>query len=123
MKTLGRILIILIAAFVVIGAVYAFSQTAAAQTLTGNAAEMGPMEDRPAPSTFTNDQSILSNQLGSRPEGGGEGRGDLQTLGQNLLKIAAIVAAVQVLWLIGRWMKLAAELALWRVRGNPSCSS
>ena len=105
MKMLSRVLIILMAAFAVIGATYAISQTAAARTLTGSAAEMGQIEDRPAPFALTNDQSTLSTQFGSHPDGGGEGRDGWQTLGQNLLKIAVIVAAVQVVWSIGRWLK------------------
>ena len=123
MKTAGHILIILIAALVVAGATYAISQTAAAQTLTGNATEMGQTEDRPAPSDLVNGQSALPNELSGRPDGGPEGRGGLETLGQNLLKIAVIVAAVQVLWSIGRWMKLATAALTRKDRLNPSRST
>jgi heme A synthase len=119
MKTLGRILIILIVAFIVTGATYAILQTAVAQALTGNATEMGQMEDRPAPSDFANGQSALSNELGGRLEG----RGGLVTLEQNLLKIAAIVAAVQVLWSIGRRLKLATASLVRQDRLKPSRSS
>jgi hypothetical protein len=65
-----------------------------------------------------NGQSALSNET-DRPEG----RGGFETLGQNLLKIAAIVAVVQVLWSIGRWVKLAMASSLRKSRLSPSRSS
>ena len=57
MKTLGRILIILIAALIVIGATYALSQTTASQALVGQPMGQGEAGDRSAPSDFANGQN------------------------------------------------------------------
>ncbi len=117
MKTASHILIILIAVLVVSGATYAILQTAAAPALTGNAMELGQMEDRPAPPDLVNGQGVLSNE----PDGPA-GRGGLEALGQNLFKIAAMVAAVQLLRSIGRWLKRTAASLTRQDRLNPSHS-
>ena len=57
MKTLCRILIILIAAFVVIGATYALSQTTAVSTLVGQQPGMSEIEGRTEPPDWANDAS------------------------------------------------------------------
>jgi hypothetical protein len=100
MKTLGRILIILLAAAIVSGGAFALLQTSAAQALVGqpigSSSENG---NRPAPPDFANGQG-----------GGHDDRGgSWATVGQNLLEIAAIIVAVQVLWSIGRWINRMAE--------------
>ena len=106
MKTLGRILIILLAALVVIGATYAFSQTTAFSALAGQTMGEGETGDRPEPPDLANGQSELPSEAGEPPAGGLEGRGgSWETVGRNLLQIAAMVAAVQVVWSIGRWLK------------------
>ena len=120
MKALGPILIILIAALAVIGATYALSQTTAATALVTSSPGVGEAGDRPALSNFANGQSAPSGTPGIRPEGGSEGRGELQTLGQNLLKIAAVVAVVQVLWSSARWLKRAAASLTRKDRLSPS---
>jgi hypothetical protein len=102
MKALGRILIILFAAAVVMGGAYALLQTSAAQALVGQ--PMGVGGDRQSPPGFANGQDNQAGAMIGRPEGGREGSG-LDTLGQNLLKIVAIVVAVQGLWSIGRWLR------------------
>ena len=124
MKTLSRILIILIAALVVIGAAYAISQTAATQTLIGNATETGQMEDRPAPSDLANSQSTAPDEVSGRPPGGPEGGGgQIETVGRNLLIIAGMIAAVQLLWSIGRRWKLATASLMRKDRLNPGRNS
>ncbi len=109
MKTLGRILIILLAAAMVIGGVYALAQTSTAQTLVGQPiGQGGPdiqggFEGQTGTSDFTNGQ-------GGLPGGDREGHGgSWVTVGQNLLEIAAVVAAVQVVWSIGRMIKQSVE--------------
>jgi hypothetical protein len=107
MKTLGRILIILIAALAVIGATYALSQTSAVLALVsqpmGEGSENG---NRPARPDFANGQGAPAGEMRGDHDGGG---GSWETVGRNLIQIAAIVAAVQVVWSIGRKIKRSAE--------------
>ncbi len=94
MKTLGRILIILLVTLMVIGVTYALSQTTAASTLASQA-----MGDRPT--LPSNGQGIFTGEHSGGP--GGEQSGMAwQTVLENLLKMSVIVAIVQVLWFIGR---------------------
>lgn len=119
MKTLGRILIILIAVFVVVGATYAISQTAAVQALVGQPMERGAAGDRPAPPDFASGQNNPAGEMNGRPAGGREGGGgQIETLGRNLLKLGAIVVAVQVLWPIGRRVKLTIASLVRKNRSN-----
>ncbi len=105
MKTLGRILIVLLVALIVISAVYALAQTSAVRALVDQPMDSGSPGDRPMPSGFANGQGEPTGELVNRPEGGSEGRDGWQTLAQNLLKMAVVVAVVQVLWSIGRWVQ------------------
>jgi hypothetical protein len=95
MKTLGRIVMILIAAVMIIGATYAISQTTAAQALVGQSMGQSGIEGQSTPPDFANGQ-------GAARGGDHEGSG-----GRNLLEIAAIIVAVQIVWSIGRRMKRA----------------
>lgn len=123
MKTLGRILIILIAAAVVGGVTYAVSQTSAAQALIGQSRGNSGTEDRPTRPDFVPDQSELPGEMNTRPVDGPEGRGGIETLGRNLLKIAVIVATVQVLWTIGRRLRPTAASLMRNDRLNPNRNS
>lgn len=121
MKTLGRILIILIAAFIVSGATYALSQTMAVSALVGQPLGEGESQDRPAPPSFAAGQSGLPSETGERPAGGPAGRGgSWEIAGRNLLYIAALVAAVQVLWSIGGRLKLTAASLVRKDWLNPN---
>jgi hypothetical protein len=100
MKTVGRILIILMAVLIVVSATYAIAQTSSAQALVGQPMGLGASEDRLPP----NGQNNLAGETNGRPEDSHEG-GGLETVGQNLLKITAVIVAVQVLWSIGRRVK------------------
>jgi len=123
MKTLGRILMILIAALAVIGATYALSQTSAVSALVGQPMEMGETGERAAPPGFANGQSGLLSEAGERSAGGTEGRGgSWETVGRNLLITIALIAAVQVLWSIGRWLKRTAASLTRKDRLNPGRS-
>ena len=106
MKTLGRILIILLAAAIVIGGTYALSQTTAFSTLVGQPMGEGESTGRSGPPDFTNGQGAPAGEMRGDHDGRG---GSWETAGRNLLQIAAIVAAVQVVWSIGRWIKRSAE--------------
>ena len=107
MKTLGRILIILLAAAIVIGGTYALLQTSAGQVLVGQPMGQGGPNGQAGQPDFANGQGA---QLGERRGGEHEGRGgSWETVGRNQIQITAIVAAVQVLWSIGRWIKRSAE--------------
>jgi amino acid transporter len=107
MKTLGRILIILLAAAIVIGGAYALLQSSVAQVLVGQPTGQSNGEGQAGPPDFANGQGGLASQVRG---GDREGRsGSWATVGQNLLEIAAIIVAVQVLWSIGRWIKRTAE--------------
>jgi hypothetical protein len=110
MKTLGRILIILLAAAIVIGGTYALSQTTAFSALIGQPLGEGETGERPAPPDMADGQSALPGEASERPAGGPEGSGgSWETVGRNLLQIAAIIVVVQVVWLIGRRIKRLAE--------------
>jgi hypothetical protein len=107
MKTVGRILIILMVALIVVGATYAVSQASATQALIGQPIGQGASEDRPALSGFANGQNAPAGEMrGSEREGRG---GSFEIVWQNLLKIAAVVMVVQIVWSIGQRMKRAAE--------------
>lgn len=124
MKPLGRILIILIAAFVVIGATYALSQTTAVSTLIGQPQGMGELAGPSGSPDWANGASGQPGAVNSRPEGGPEGRGgSWETVGRNLLYIAAIVVAVQVLWSSGRRLKRAIASPARRNQLSPSRGS
>ena len=121
MKTLGRILIILLAAAVVIGGAVALLQTSAAQALVGQPMGRGELEGRSGPPDFANGQGAPAGEPGFRQGGGPEGRsGSWETVGRNLLEIAAIVAVVQLLWSIGRWLKRTTASPTRKDRLNPS---
>lgn len=110
MKTVGRILIILLAAAVIIGGTYALLQTSAGQALVGQPMGEGETGERPAPPDLADGTSALPSEAGERPAGGSEGSGgSWETVGRNLLQIVAIVAAAQVLWSIGRMIKRMAK--------------
>jgi hypothetical protein len=118
MKTLGRILIILIAALAVSGATYALSQTTAVTTLVGQPMDLGESEGRSGPPDFSSGQGELP---GEARGGDREGRsGSWETVGRNLLQIAAIVAAVQIMWSSGRWIKRTAASFTRKDRLSPS---
>jgi hypothetical protein len=92
MKTLGRILIILLAAAIVIGGAYALLPSSAGQALVGQPIGSGSENgNRVAPPDFANGQA-----------GHDEHGGSWTTVAQNFLEIAAVVVAVQVVWSIGR---------------------
>ena len=91
MKTLGRILIILLVALTLVGVTYALSQTTAASALAGQS-----MGDRPTPPS--NGQGTFTGE----PNGGEQSGLAWQSVLENLLKMVGIVALVQVLWFIGR---------------------
>jgi hypothetical protein len=103
MKTIGRIVIILIAALMVIGVTYAISKTSAAQTLVGQPMGQSGIEGQSGPPDFANGQCAARGG-----DHGGSG-GSWETVGRNLLEMMVIVAAVQVLWSIGRRIKRMAE--------------
>jgi hypothetical protein len=104
MKTLGRILIILIAAAVVIGVSAAILQTSAAQALVGQPSGFGGENgNRPTPPGFANG---LQGEMRGNREGQG---GSWETVIRNFVIMAVIVGAVQVMWSIGRKIKRSAE--------------
>ena len=117
MKTLGRILMILIAALAVIGATYALSQTTVFSALVGQPMGGSELEGRSGPPDFANGQNAQPGEMRGGPDGSG---GSWGTVGRNLLEIAAIVAAVQLLWSIGRWLKRTAAAPTRSDRLNPS---
>jgi hypothetical protein len=121
MKTLGRILIILLVAAIVVGGTYALLQTSLAQALAGQPLGSGSENgNSPALSDFANGQGAPTSEMrGGDHEGGS---GSWETVGRNLLEIAAIVAAVQVAWSIGRWLKRTAAALTRKDRLNPSRS-
>ena len=124
MKTLGRILIILLAAAVVIGGAVALLQTSPAQALVGQPMGRGELEGRSGPPDFANSQGAPAGEPGFRQGGGPEGRsGSWESVGRNLLEIAAIIAAVQIVWSIGRRLKLAKASLVRKGRLNPKRSS
>jgi hypothetical protein len=104
MKTLGRILIILLVAAIMVGGTYALLQTSLAQALAGQPMGSGSENgNRPALSDFANGQGAPTSEMrGGDREGGS---GSWETVGRNLLEIVVIVAAVQVVWSIGRWLR------------------
>jgi hypothetical protein len=123
MKTLGRILIILIAALAVIGVTYALSPTTAFSTMVGLPMDEGETGDRPAPPDLADGQTGLLSEVGERPAGGPEGSGgSWETVGRNLLQMAAIVTTIQVLWSIGRWLKRTFASLMRKNRLDPSRS-
>ena len=97
MKTIGRILIILLAAAIVIGGAYALLQTSAAQALVSQPMGQGGFEDQAGPLDFANGQDAR--------QGGEHGGGSWITVINNLIEIAAVVVSVQVVWTIGRRIK------------------
>jgi hypothetical protein len=106
MKTLGRILIILLAASIVMGGTYVLLQTPVAQALVGQPIGGGEPESRSGPPEWANGTNSPSGAVGDHPGGDHEGRGgSSETLGRNLLQIAAIVAVAQVVWSIGRRLR------------------
>ena len=122
MKTAGRILIILFAAAVVIGVSAAVLQTSAAQTLAGQPMASGSENgNHPALSDFASGQGAPTGEMrGGDHEGRG---GSWKIVGRNLLEIAAIVAAVQIVWSIGRRLKWANASHVRADRLNPNRSS
>jgi hypothetical protein len=107
MKTLGRILIILLVAAVVIGGTYALLQTSAGQALVGQPMGQTGLDGQARPPDFANGQNGMTNmERGGDHEGGS---GTWETMVRNLFEMALIVAAVQVVWTIGRKIKRLAE--------------
>jgi hypothetical protein len=103
MKTVGRILIILLAAAIVIGGAYALGQTSAGQTLVGQSmGEGGESGDRLTPPDFANGQGAPLGEMRGGREGNG---GSWTTVARNLIVVTLIVAAVQVVWSIGRRLR------------------
>jgi hypothetical protein len=115
MKTIGRILSLLITAFVVIGVTYAISQTTAAQSLIGN--QIGPdgNEGRALPAELGSGQGNLPAGVSGRLEEGGS---PVVTLGRNLLIVGTMVLVVQLLRLFGRELKSIAAATPWK--GGPT---
>jgi hypothetical protein len=100
MKTLGRILIIVLAVAIISGGAYALLQTSTAQALVGQPIGSGSENrNRLALPDFSNGQG----------GGYGERGGSWATIEQNLLEMVAIIAAVQAVWSIGRGIKRMAE--------------
>ncbi len=116
MKTIGRIVILLVAAFIVVGVTYALSQTAMAQALIGN--RMGPDGNagQALPAEFGSGQGSLPGAVTGRPDGGPDGGGfQAATLGQNLLMVGTVVVVVQLLRLFGLELKSIAAGATQKV--------
>jgi hypothetical protein len=103
MKTFGRIVIILIAALMIIGATYAISQMTATQALVGQPMGQSGIEGQAGPPNFANGQGAARGG-----DHGGSG-GSWEAVRRNLLEMMVIVAAVQGLWMIGRRIKRTAE--------------
>jgi large-conductance mechanosensitive channel len=104
MKTLGRILIILLAAAIVIGGAYALLQSSAGQALVGQPIGLGGENgNRP---DFANGQDAQFGERRGEREGHG---GSWAEVVSNFIKIAVVVVAVQVVWSIGRTIKRSAE--------------
>ncbi len=101
MKMLGRILIILLAAAIVIGGAYALLQTSTAQALVGQPTGQGNFEGQAGQPDFANGQTASLGEGRRNRESGGS----WATVGRNLLEMVAIIGAVQVLWSIGRRLK------------------
>lgn len=101
MKTLGRILIILLAAAIVIGGTYALSQTTAFSALAGRPMGESESEERPTPPDFADGQGVRGEREGNS--------GSWTTVARNLIAVTLIVAAVQIVWSIGRRIKRSAE--------------
>jgi hypothetical protein len=99
MKTLGRILIILLAAAIVISGASALLQTGAAQALVGQPMSQGDSDGQAGPPDFANGQG------GNHGERGGS----WEAVIRNLIEMVMIMVAVQVLWSIGRRIKRLAE--------------
>ncbi len=97
MKTLGRILIILLATAIVIGGAYALSQTSAAQALVGQPIGQGGLEGQSGSPDFANGQGVRLDE--------GRDGGSWATVINNLIEIVAVIVAVQVVWSIGRMIK------------------
>ncbi|HOU40799.1 MAG TPA: hypothetical protein PK829_05985 [Promineifilum sp.] len=101
MKLLGKIVVILMAALMVVGGTLALEKNGALSSLTaGGAGEQG----EGAPADF--DGAFAPGQRPERGdgdfggEGGRDGAGSLMSIGRNLGTIAAIVAGVALLgWL------------------------
>jgi large-conductance mechanosensitive channel len=106
MRTVGRILIILLAAAIVIGGAYALLQSSAAQTLVGQPIGQGGFEGQAGPPDFVNGQGAPLGEGRGEREGQG---GSWMTFVQNFLEIAAVIVVVQVAWTIGRRIKRLAE--------------
>lgn len=107
MKTVGQMVMILIAALLVIGATYALSQTTAVSALVGQPMGVGASEDQFTPAGFANGQNAPAGEMrgGEREEQGGS----FETVWRNFLEVAAITVAVQVVWSIRRRIKREAE--------------
>lgn len=107
MKTLGRILIILLAAALVIGGTYALLQTSAGQSLVGQPmGQGGENGNLPTPPDFADGQGAPTDDRRGGREGNG---GSWATVAQNFLEVAAVVVATQVAWSIGRRIKRLTE--------------
>ena len=101
MKTLGRILIILLVAAIVIGGAYALLQTSAGQALVGQPMGQAGLDSQAGSPDFANGQ-------GGR-QGDEHGSGSWTAVLNNLIEIAAVIIGVQVVWTIGRQIKRLVE--------------
>jgi hypothetical protein len=117
-KIIGRILIILAAALVVVGAVYGITQLLPGDQLVGGRGERGAEFDGNRPANFAGPDGDFEG-LGARPEGG-EGHGERaswsfrETL-RNLVVVGVvtlIVGFVNAGWnRLRRWRRRAASAA------------
>jgi hypothetical protein len=106
MKTVGRILIILLAAAIVMGGTSALLQTSAAQALVGQPMGEGSENgNRPAPPDFANGQGAPAGEMRGNHAGQG---GSWETVIRNFLVMAVIIGAVQGVWTMGRRIKRSA---------------
>jgi hypothetical protein len=111
MKTISRILILLAAAFIVIGMTYAISQTTAAQALIGS--QRRDNRNAGLATEFANGQGNLPSVVSGRSEGSPQtGDSLVMTLGRNLLIMGMIIFSVQLLWSIGRQLQRITHLPL-----------
>ena len=119
MKTISRILILLVAAFIVIGMTYAISQTTAAQVLIGNQMRPDRNASQALSTEFESDQGNLPSVVSDRPEGGpAAGGSQVTTLGRDLFIMGVIIFAVQLLRSIGRQLKRITAFTALKARPN-----
>ncbi len=107
MKTLGRIVIILLVAMLVVGGTYALLQTHAAQGLVVQPMSGNGFQGQFGQPDFANGQGAPAVDVrGGDHQANG---GSWTTVVSNLVEMIAVIAAVQGVWSIGRWIKRSAE--------------